>query len=118
MPRVEGAGPKNTYVTLQRPAESSKDSRGEPTITWSDLGTMYISLRPISGNEYFAARQVQASTTHVARAYYRSDISIDTACRLKRVVGSTTRYFYIEGWVDLDEVHREWELMLREETNG
>lgn len=42
----------------------SQDSFGEPTTVWTELKTIWASVEPISGRDFFQARQEQSELTH------------------------------------------------------
>lgn len=85
-----------------------QDSYGQETITWTDEAQIWASIEPISGREYFLAKQVQAETTHRIRIRYYSGVRADW-----RVLYGT-RVFNIESVINPEEANKEIILMCRE----
>jgi SPP1 family predicted phage head-tail adaptor len=54
---------------------TSRDELGSITETWSELATVWASVRSVSAREYYAARQVNAEVTHRVAIRYRSDVT-------------------------------------------
>ena len=68
------AGRMNRRVTLQSRVET-RGSTGEVTWTWADVDTVWASIEPIVGREYFVAQQVQSSTDTRIRIRYRHGVT-------------------------------------------
>lgn len=100
------AGQLRHRVTIQRPTE---DINGGAT-TWSDVETVWASIAPIAGREYFAAQQVQSDVTHRVRMRYGPTVT--TKDRLTFGV----RHFDIRTVLNRDERNRELELLCIERT--
>ena len=83
---------------------------GEPVETWSDVATVWASVQPLAGREYFQAQQVKADITLRVRMRYRS--GIQPAMRLL----FESRVFEIQAVIDPDERHRELELLCAEKV--
>jgi SPP1 family predicted phage head-tail adaptor len=99
-------------VTIQSRTETT-NSTGEVEWTWADYKTVRASVEPIKGQEYFAAKQLQASTTTRIKMRYLSDIT--TKMRIKH----GTRFYAIEAVIDPFSKHRELHLMCVErEADG
>lgn len=87
------AGKLDKRVTLQSPG-GTQNAVGERTTTWTDVATVWASIRPMSAREALVAAQRQDITTHVIEVRYSSTISaIDGSWRVKY----GTRYFTIDG---------------------
>lgn len=57
------AGSLRHLVTIQTPVET-QNSFGEPEVRWQDLHTnIWANIMPISGREYFAAKQTVAEVS-------------------------------------------------------
>lgn len=54
-------------VTVQAPTETP-DSTGQPVQTWSAVATVWASVEPSDGREYFLADQNRALVSHVVQA--------------------------------------------------
>jgi SPP1 family predicted phage head-tail adaptor len=100
------AGRLRHRVTVQR-ATDSIDQYGDQTPTWTSLGTVWASVEPLSGREYFAAAQMQSevSTRIVIRPI--SGVTLTPKDRVK--FGS--RYFDIQSVINRDERNRELQLL-------
>jgi len=100
------AGRLRHRVTVQR-ATDSIDQYGDQTPTWASLGTVWASVEPLSGREYFAAAQMQSevSTRIVIRPI--SGVTLTPKDRVK--FGS--RYFDIQSVINRDERNRELQLL-------
>lgn len=100
------AGRLRHRVTVQRSTDSI-DQYGDQTPTWASLGTVWASVEPLSGREYFAAAQMQSevSTRIVIRPI--SGVTLTPKDRVK--FGS--RYFDIQSVINRDERNRELQLL-------
>ncbi len=106
------SGSLRCAVTIQSRTETT-NSTGEVEWTWADYKTVRAAVEPLRGQEYFAARQLQSSTTTRIRIRYLSGITT----KMRVVHGS--RYYEIEGVIDPESRHRELQLMCRErEADG
>ncbi|NBS77711.1 MAG: head-tail adaptor protein, partial [Betaproteobacteria bacterium] len=50
------AGQMNRRITLQRPS-TAQDTYGGPVRTWTDLGTFWAEIQPLSGRELESAQR-------------------------------------------------------------
>jgi SPP1 family predicted phage head-tail adaptor len=100
------AGRLRHRVTVQR-ATDAIDQYGDQTPTWTSLGTVWASVEPLNGREYFAAAQMQSevSTRIVIRPI--SGVTLTPKDRVK--FGS--RYFDIQSVINRDERNRELQLL-------
>jgi SPP1 family predicted phage head-tail adaptor len=94
----------NTRVTIQRRG-TTQDTAGQTVETWSDTGTVWGSIRPISGREYFAASGERAEVTHEIMLRY--GITVAPRDRVKH----GTRLFDIKSVLNVDEMSRYLKLM-------
>jgi SPP1 family predicted phage head-tail adaptor len=83
------------------------NSLGEP-LTWTTSFTVWGSVEPLSGREFFEAKQVQAQVSHRVRIRYRSGV----APSMRILYG--TRAFDIQEVIDTEERHAELVLMCQE----
>ena len=91
----------------------TQGTTGEVTWTWATFKTVRGGVEPIKGQEYFAAKQLQASTTTRIRMRYLDGIT--TKMRVKH----GDRYYAIEAIIDVHSKHREMQLMCVErEADG
>lgn len=97
-------------VIIQSPVEV-KDAYGEADITsWVDVATVFASVEPIGGREFFAAGQVQATTTHRVRCRYVAGV----VPKYRVLFGS--RAFDIDRPINVEERNKELEILATERT--
>lgn len=94
-------------VTIQQPV-AAVNGYGERITTWSTVATVWGAVEPLRGREFFDAEQVQAEISHRVVLRYRSGIS--STMRLLHL----SRVLHIQQVIDVDERHRELQLMCRE----
>ena len=94
-------------ITIQSKGVA-RDSFGAEVITWLTEKTVWASVDPIFGREYFLAHQVQADVTHSIRIRYYEGLRPDW----RILFGS--RIFDIKSIINLEERGREMVLMARE----
>jgi SPP1 family predicted phage head-tail adaptor len=108
---VSGVADYRHRVTLQQRA-TVVDNEGFATEQWQDWVTVWAAVEPIRGREYFAAAAVNAQNDVRIRIRYRPGVTPD----MRVVYGQ--RVFDIQSVIDVDERHREIQLMCREVTDG
>lgn len=94
-------------VTIQSPVVAV-NGYGERIVTWSTVAVVWGAVEPLRGREFFEAEQVQAEISHRVVLRYRS--GINSTMRLLHL----TRVLHIQQVIDVDERHREMQLMCRE----
>ena len=94
-------------VTIQSPVVAV-NGYGERITTWSTVATVGAAVEPLRGREFFDAEQVQAEISHRVIMRYRT--GMESTMRLLHL----TRVLHIETIIDVDERHRELQLMCRE----
>lgn len=94
-------------ITLQQ-VTRTPDGIGGYTETWTDVATVWAAVEPLRGRELFDAEQVQSEITHRVRIRYRS--GVDSSMRVR----FGARLFRIQSVIDVDERHREIQLMCQE----
>lgn len=88
-------------VVLQRPG-GSRDALGERSTTWTDVATVYATVRPLSAREASIAGQRQSSASLVVEVRYAANISsIDATWRVR--LG--TRYLVVDGVINPEEAN-------------
>ena len=101
-------------VTLQNPVETRLDS-GEISVEWQDWQTVWASVEPIGGREFFAAAQLQAEID--ARIRLRWIAGLTPRMRAKHVTlggsPSLIALYSVEAVVSLNERGREVHLMCK-----
>lgn len=68
------AGDLDRKITIESRTES-RSATGAATYTWAALATVWAKVKPVRGQEYFAAQQVNAQIDAVFTIYYRADIT-------------------------------------------
>jgi SPP1 family predicted phage head-tail adaptor len=51
-----------------------RDSYGAEVVTWSPLFYSWVKIEPLTGREYFASKQTQATTSHKITMRYQAGI--------------------------------------------
>ncbi|MEQ7870744.1 phage head closure protein [Chromohalobacter salexigens] len=107
------AGRLRQRVTLMRPVEGAKDQYGQPTSTFEAVDTVWASVEPIRGREFFAAQQVNSETTTRIRIRYRREYAgVDVNEWRIEYEGRT---YEIDGPpIDTDARHTQLEFMCHE----
>lgn len=75
------AGPLRHLAILQR-AEISRDARGQDITQWIDLEAIWAHIRPLSGRELEAAKQINAESTWKMTTRYIHGLEIRTTDRI------------------------------------
>jgi SPP1 family predicted phage head-tail adaptor len=70
------AGRLRHRITIQEPV-TARNGYGEAITTWTAVATVWASVEPLSGREYFAAEHVQSEVTHRVRMRWQSGITPD-----------------------------------------
>ena len=86
----------------------SQDTYGEADKTWSTHKTVWADVQPISGREYFNAKQHTSEISH--KVITRHDSTITPKMR----VYYDSRYFDIESVINEGERDKQTTLMCRE----
>jgi len=116
--RKPDAGNYTKYMILEKDTETNV--QGTITKTASEVAELWCSLWPLRGREFYDSKIVQADVTHLARTWWRDDISPTPAMRLvcpdEKCASRPTenRTFEIESVIDVDEEHEEFEFRLIE----
>lgn len=103
-----GSGPLRDEVTIQEVAET-RDAYGGVIETWGTFATVRASVEPLIGREYFAAQQVQATSTHKIRIRYLSGL----VPKMRVLFG--VRVFDIESILNVNERNEEIVIMAKEQ---
>ncbi|MCK2042562.1 phage head closure protein [Chromohalobacter sp. TMW 2.2308] len=69
------AGRLRHRVTLQRPVDGAKDQYNQPTESFEQVATVWASVEPLRGREFFEAQQVNSEITTRIRCRYRRDLA-------------------------------------------
>ena len=95
-------------ITFQKPVKVPDGYKGH-TVTWQDVFTVWASVEPLSGREYFYAHQIKAEVSHRVKIRYNENIT--TEMRIKH----KDRILMIESIIDLKERRGFQEILAREE---
>ena len=98
------AGRLRRRITLQRATET-RDSYGDPVVTWSDLGTVWASLDESIGKELFDRVIERSERPTEFRIRYFAGLTPKD----RIVFGART--FDIVALVNVDDRSREWQIM-------
>jgi SPP1 family predicted phage head-tail adaptor len=94
-------------ITLQK-LENVQDSFGQPVEQWNDVATIWASVKPLVGREFFAAETVNSEVTHKVRIRFRAGITPDMRIKFG------TRIFQITAVINYQERNVELQLMCKE----
>ena len=101
------AGKLRCRLEIQQAIET-QGATGEMAVVWSTFATVWGSVEPLRGREFFAAKEQQAQ--------------VDTRIRIRYLAGVTpkmqvldgTRIFLIYSVIDPESRHQEMQLMAQE----
>jgi len=94
-------------VTIQQ-NQPTINAFGEETEEWVDFATVWASVEPLKGREFFAAQKENAETTVRIIIRYRSEFTADMRIKFGNKV------YEINAIIDLEERHMELQLMCQE----
>lgn len=98
------AGDLNKRVTIQAESRTDDDGGGQ-AITWSDIGSWWVSINTTGGREFRAAQQLQPELTHEIKGRFRLDVTAKH--RLIYVTNNVRREFSIHAAIDPMERHEQ-----------
>ena len=102
------AGKRTEVVIFQRRAEG-QDARGQESTAWVDADTpreTWAMVKPVRGQEFFAAGQMQSRADVVVNVRYRADV--DSAWRL---LWRGQAYEIVADPIDINGAKTDMELM-------
>ena len=94
-------------ITLQKSVKTPDGHKGS-TEQWQDLATIWASVEPLSGREWFQSHQIKAEVTHRVKVRYREDITVQMRFKHR------DRNLYIESIIDKKEKRETLEILCRE----
>jgi SPP1 family predicted phage head-tail adaptor len=103
-------GKLNKRITLQS-YQSIKDDEGIVSKQWVNLMTVYASVEPLSGREYWQAAATQSENTVKFLIRYKQNITSDL-----RLIYNNKSYD-VKSVIDPNEAHKELILMCAEVQN-
>lgn len=92
---------------------TSQDSTGQPVETWSDTIEQWASIEPLSGREFWTAREQSADTT--ARIRFRYSQHTKNLSPASNRLKYGTRVYELESVINTGERDKEVVCMCREE---
>lgn len=100
-------GKMNRRITI-RSKTVTKDTEGITQNVWSTVATVWAWVEPLRGKEYFEAAATNAENTVRFHIRYMSGLTS------KMQVLYESRLFNINSVIDIDERHREMQLICTE----
>jgi SPP1 family predicted phage head-tail adaptor len=88
--------------------EKNQDTFGQPVESWPDVATVWASVEPLVGRQFFEAETITHELTHKIKLRYRQGVT--PSMRVK----FGDRYFQIVSIINYQERNRELQLMCRE----
>lgn len=101
------AGQLRHRVTIQQFTQTQNEY-GEIVEGWTTFATVWAAVEPLRGREFWDAQQLNAEVTARIRLRYLSGVG-----PTMRVVYDG-RTFEVDSVIDVDERHRELQLMCKE----
>ena len=101
-------GEMRQRITFQEEVKTADGHKGH-TLAWRDLVSVWASVEPLSGREFFYSQQIKAEVTHRVKIRYREDITV------KMRIKHRDRNLMIESILDKKERREELEIFCREE---
>lgn len=107
------AGKLKQRVTLKRPSGGGRDQYGQPTDEFKPVATVWASVEPLRGREFFAAQQVNSEITTRIRIRYRREFAGVAVNEWRIDYGG--RVYEIDGPpIDTNMNHTQLEFMCHE----
>uniref|UniRef100_A0A6M3J9L2 Putative head-tail joining protein n=1 Tax=viral metagenome TaxID=1070528 RepID=A0A6M3J9L2_9ZZZZ len=103
------AGQLNKRIVIQQYG-STQNEYGEQVKTWSTVKTVWASVQPLQGREWFNAKQIQSEVEVRMRLRYT------TAITPKMRIQYNSLNYNIESVINVGEQNREIELMCSKVT--
>jgi len=98
-------------VSLQEYKTIGRNELNQPIMGWGEFATVWASVEPISGREFWAGHQVQAEVTHRIRMRYLPGV------RPTMKVFFGEREFEIESIINWQERNIDLQLMCKEKVS-
>ena len=108
--RVMNIGKLNKRITFMK-LQDKKDALGQSKKVLSEYKTVWASLYPVRGSEYYEIQKIQSKVTH--KCYIRYCDGIDTHCFIKYKDNT----YSIQSVIDVNLEHKLLEIMCTEYTN-
>lgn len=104
------AGRLKHKITIQQLTET-RDSYGGLVNTWATFATMRAAITPLSGGEFYQAKQEFSSSILKFKIRYKAGI------QTKMRILYDSRYFDIESIIDINMEHKVIDLMCTENVS-
>ena len=101
------SGKLRHYISIQNPT-GTRDSYGEPIISWSTYHKAWANIEPLKGWEYYESKQINAEVSSKITMRYKSGITP------KMRVVSGTHTYRILGVINEGERNDNLMLMVEE----
>jgi SPP1 family predicted phage head-tail adaptor len=108
MSYLPAGGLLDRRITLQSPTVTL-NAINEPVTTWGDFATVWASVEPISGREFWAMQQVHSEVTVRIRIRYLSGV-----LPKMRVTGGASKVYNIEAIINPRDQNGQLELLCSE----
>lgn len=108
MTYIPAAGLLDRRITLQN-STFTQNSIGEAVLSWTNFATVWASVEPISGREFWAMQQVHAEVTVRIRIRYLAGV-----VPKMRVIGTGSKVFNIEAIINPADNNGHLELLCSE----
>ena len=107
------AGPRNQLVTFRRPTVTGQNSSGEDVVSNLELGTAWVYIEAISGQEFTRGQQLQAQADfRVAMDHPLSGFTLQR----KDTISWGSRVLNILNCEDQDQRRRSVTILAKEYT--
>jgi len=78
------------------------------TATWRSVATVWASVEPLSGREYFYGHQISTEVSHRIKIRYNETVDV------KMRINFGGRYMQIASILDIKERHQSQEILAQE----
>lgn len=94
-------------ITFQALSQS-KNEYGEIVEEWLDIKTVWAEIKPVSGNQFFAAKQINSEISHNVYIRYRTDLKPSMRIKFK------DRVFEVLYLMNVNEDNRLMQIYCKE----
>lgn len=91
------AGRMDRSITMQFASESTDSTTNQPIEDWNDEAVLWAEWLPISAQEVWQARQIDATIEGAYKVHYRDDVAPNTA----RILGHDGRLYDVRGVTEI-----------------
>lgn len=109
------AGDLRHYITIQAPT-TTQNTYGEKSIIWTSNKKVWGAVWPLRGDDYLAARGLQASITHRIRIRYTTLMATTEISPNNARISFDGRIFNLQSAINVDERSIYLDLMCGEEV--